>query len=89
MPAQLRADVVRRIVFVCFEMDFVVALECVECGWLFCFVFDPVRSLLVELKASRIELIKQVHWLALSYHWSHAEILGLFCLLRYEYLELV
>lgn len=89
MPAQLRADVVRRIVSACPEMDLAVALECVECGRPFRFVFDPVRSLLAELKASRTELIKQVHRLALSYHWSHAEILGLPRSLRHEYLELV
>jgi hypothetical protein len=89
MPAQLRADVVRRIVSACPEMDLAVPLECVECGRPFRFAFDPVRSLLAELRASRTELIKQVHRLALSYHWSHAEILGLPRSLRHEYLELV
>lgn len=89
MPASVRAEVVKRIVAASPEMDLAVPLECPECGHPFRFVFDPVLSLLAELRASRAELIKQVHRLALSYHWSHAEILGLPRGLRHEYLELL
>ncbi|HEX3765605.1 MAG TPA: hypothetical protein VHW23_43215 [Kofleriaceae bacterium] len=89
MPAQVRADVVRRIVAASPEMDLAVPLACVECGRPFRFVFDPVRALLAELKASRGELLRQVHRLARSYHWSQSEILGLPRSLRHEYLELV
>lgn len=89
MPPALRAEVVQRIVAACPEMDLAVPLACVECGRPFRFMFDPVRSLLAELKASRSDLIKQVHQLALSYHWSHSEILGLPRALRHEYLDLV
>ena len=89
MPPALRAEVVQRIVAACPELDLAVPLECVACGRPFRFVFDPVRSLLAELKASRRELIKQVHQLALRYHWSHTEILGLPRSLRHEYLDLV
>lgn len=89
MPGQIREAVVRRIVAASPEMDLAVPLACVECEHPFRFVFDPVRSLLAELRASRTELLKQVHCLARSYHWSHAEILGLPRSLRHEYLELV
>jgi hypothetical protein len=89
LPAQLRADLVKRIVAASPEMDLAVPLTCVACRQPFRFVLDPVRSLLAELRASRAELIQQVHRLALSYHWSHSEILGLPRTLRHEYLELV
>lgn len=89
MPAPVRADVVKRIVAASPEIDLAVALECVQCRRPFRFVFDPVVSLLAELKASRTELIRQVHRLALSYHWSHAEILGLPRALRHDYLQLL
>lgn len=89
MPASVRAGVVKRIVAASPEMDLAVPLECVVCGRPFRFVFDPVRSLLAELKASRNELIRQVHRLALSYHWSQAEILGLSRSLRHEYIDLL
>jgi len=89
MPAAVRAGVVRHIVAASPALDLAVPLECVACRHPFRFVFDPVRSLLAELTGSRTELIKQVHRLALNYHWSQAEILGLPRVLRHEYLELV
>jgi hypothetical protein len=89
LPAQVRADVVKRIVAANPEMDLAVPLACVKCEQPFRFVFDPVRAILAELRASRAELIQQVHRLAMSYHWSQAEILGLPRALRHEYLELV
>ncbi len=89
MPAPIRAGVVKHIVAASPEMDLAVPLECLACGRPFRFVFDPVRSLLTELKASRKELIRQVHRLALNYHWSQSEILGLSRTLRHEYLNLL
>lgn len=89
MPAPVRADVVKRIVAASPEIDLAVPLECPQCRRPFRFVFDPVLSLLAELKASRAALIRQVHRLALHYHWSHSEILGLPHSLRHEYLDLL
>jgi hypothetical protein len=89
MPAAVRADTVARIVAASPEIDLAVPLDCVACGQRFRFVFDPVQSLLTELKASRSDLLRQVHRLALSYHWSQAEILGLPRALRHEYLALL
>lgn len=89
MPAPIRAGVVKHIVAASPEMDLAVPLECLACGRPFRFVFDPVLSLLTELKVSRRELIRQVHRLALNYHWSQSEILGLSRTLRHEYLNLL
>jgi hypothetical protein len=89
MPAPVRADVVKRILAASPEMDLAVPLACLECERPFRFVFDPVLSLLAELEASRKDLIKQVHRLALGYHWSQSEILGLPRTLRHEYLNLL
>jgi hypothetical protein len=89
LPAQIRAGVVQRIVAASPAIDLAVPLDCVSCGRSFRFVFDPVLSLLGQLKASRAELVKQVHRMALSYHWSHNEILGLSRPLRHQYLELL
>jgi hypothetical protein len=89
MPAAIRADVIKRIVAASPEIDLVVPLACTQCGQPFRFAFDPVLSLLHELRASRTELLKQIHRLALSYHWSHREILDLPHALRHEYLELL
>ncbi|MEO7732024.1 MAG: hypothetical protein ABIY55_13700 [Kofleriaceae bacterium] len=89
LPALIRADVVKHIVAASPELDLAVPLTCLACGRPFRFVFDPVMSLLAELKASRKDLMSQVHRLALSYHWSQAEILGLSRALRHEYLDLL
>jgi len=88
-PAAVRAEVVRRIVAASPELDLAVPLTCPSCARPFRFVFDPVMSLLAELKASRAELVKQVHRLALGYHWSQSEILGLPRPLRHEYLAIL
>lgn len=88
-PARVRADVVQHIVAASPELDLAVPLTCLACERPFQFVFDPVQSLLAELQASRKQLMSQVHRLALSYHWSQAEILGLSRALRHEYLDLL
>ena len=40
-------------------------------------------------EGERPALLQEVHYLALSYHWSQAEILGLSRELRREYLGLI
>ncbi len=89
LPADVRAAIVREILSMSPELDMTLDLECVECKAPFRFVYDPVRSLLGELQASRLELLREVHYLALHYHWSQAEILGLSRNLRREYLGLI
>lgn len=89
LPAEQRAAVVSEILAASPELDLTLDLECVECGGPFRFTHDPVRSLLDELRASRGALLKEVHYLALYYHWSQAEILDLPRGLRREYLGLL
>lgn len=89
LPGELRAAIVKEILAAAPELDMTLDLECVECGTAFRFVYDPVRSLLGELRASRPALLKEVHYLALYYHWSQAEILDLSRSLRREYLGLI
>lgn len=89
LPAQVRAEIVAHILAASPGLDLAMSLACLGCKEPYRFVFDPVLSLLAEIKASRKELMGQVHRLALSYHWSQAEILGLSRARRHEYLELL
>ncbi len=52
-------------------------LKCPECGSPFDFVFDPVDFFFRELADDRQRLYREVHLLALHYHWSEREILDL------------
>jgi len=89
LPADQRAAVVREILAASPALDLELELRCVECGRTFRFAHDAVHSLLGELRASRTALLREVHSLALYYHWSQAEILGLSRSLRREYLGLL
>jgi hypothetical protein len=89
LPDALRARIVRDLVDASPELDMELELDCVECGKPFRFVYDPVHSLLGELRASRPALLKEIHYLAFYYHWSQAEILSLSRNLRREYLALL
>jgi hypothetical protein len=89
LPTELRAEIVREVVAASPELDMELDLECVECGKHFRFAYEPVHSLLRELRASRPALLKEVHYLAFYYHWSQTEILSLSRNLRREYLELL
>lgn len=89
LPAELRTALVREILVASPTLDMTLDLECIECTKPFRFVYDPVLALLGELRASRPALLKEVHYLALYYHWSQQEILGLSRRLRREYLALI
>jgi hypothetical protein len=71
------------------ELDTSLELKCIHCEQPFKFVYDPVLTLIEELQASRSALLKEVHYLAFYYHWSHTEILSLTRPMRREYLELL
>lgn len=71
------------------RLDLTLNLECPTCGGAFSHEYEPVRALFGELRRSRADLLTEVHWLALHYHWSQAEILGLPRSLRREYLDLL
>jgi hypothetical protein len=89
LPSATRAEIVREMIAASPELDMTLDLDCVECGQTFRFVYEPVHSLLSELRASRPALLKEVHYLAFYYHWSHGEILSLSRSLRREYLAIL
>lgn len=71
------------------ELDTDLPLTCPACGHAFVHVHDPVRTLLRNIARGRRDLLLEVHFLALHYHWSHAEILALPLTLRREYINLL
>lgn len=71
------------------RLDLTLDLECPKCATGFRHEYDPIRGLLGQLRHARADLLGEVHILALHYHWSHAEILGLPRSLRREYLGLL
>jgi hypothetical protein len=89
LPAEVRAAVVREVLAASPALDLTLDLECVECGKPFRFTYAPVAALLDELRATRGELLREIHYLAYHYHWSQAEILALTRELRHEYLSLL
>ncbi|HVV51711.1 MAG TPA: hypothetical protein VHG72_19560 [Polyangia bacterium] len=62
-------------------LDPVLSLElpasCAECGAAQRVDFDLARFFLASLHRERPLLIREVHWIAKAYGWSHQEILGL------------
>ena len=71
------------------ELDTALELTCIHCKQPFKFVYEPVLTLMDELRASRKALMKEVHYLAFYYHWSYTEILNLSRPMRREYLDLL
>lgn len=71
------------------ELDADLPLRCPDCAHAFVYSHDPVRALLRNIVRGRRDLLLEVHFLALHYHWSHAEILALPCVLRREYIALL
>ncbi len=67
------------------EMD----LTCPECGHAFVHWLDFPSLFFAEVALRREQLYREVHLLALHYHWSESEILGLSRGKRRTYLDLV
>ena len=71
------------------QIDLELELNCPECGHLFTTPFDCTAFFFSEIRAQSRHLMREVHYLALHYHWSEAEILGLQRDRRREYLALL
>lgn len=89
LPKEHRARIAREVLAASPEFDMQLELECVECGNPFRYAYDPVHSLLGDLRASRSALLREIHYLAFYYHWGQTEILSLPRSLRAEYLALL
>ena len=59
------------------QIDLELELNCPECGHSFTTPFDCTSFFFSEIRAQSRHLIREVHYLALHYHWSEAEILNL------------
>lgn len=64
-------------------------LSCAACGRAFSMLLDTGTYLLRELAARGKALYRDVHTLALHYHWSEAEIVGMTPTKRWRYLDLI
>lgn len=71
------------------QSDLLLELECPSCSAAFQSPFDPGGFLLQELAAEAGALHREIHALALHYHWSEREILGLPAPKRRIYLGLL
>jgi len=71
------------------QAELELALGCPECGYAFTTVLDAGTYVLEELAAHSHDLHRQIHTLALYYHWSESEILGLSSVKRHRYLGLL
>jgi hypothetical protein len=71
------------------QSDLLLDLECPGCQAAFQLPFDPGGFLLQELAVEAGGLHREVHALALHYHWSERDILGLPAPKRRIYLDLL
>src|SRR5262245_9851279 len=65
------------------------SLTCPDCGHTFSALLDAATYLFQEVVARQDTLYREVHLLALHYHWSEAEILSLTPRKRRRYLDLL
>ncbi len=71
------------------QADSVLRLQCPSCDGAFAAPFDAAAFLFQEVKARLPHLYQEVHRIAVSYHWSEAEILGMTPKKRRVYLNLL
>jgi hypothetical protein len=71
------------------QLDLEFDLTCPECSHAFITPFDMTAFFFREMRANSTQLLREVHYLALYYHWSEAEILGLTRTRRRTYLALL
>jgi hypothetical protein len=92
-PAEIPEPVVDRVADAMEELDPQAIVEfeltCPACGSLFSAQLDAGDFLLRELDQRVDRLLREVHTLALCYHWSEAAILALPRVRRERYLELI
>jgi hypothetical protein len=71
------------------RVDLELDLTCPECAHRFPLPFDTSAFFFEEMRSRGGQLLREVHALALYYHWSEAEILGLGRRRRHAYLRLL
>jgi hypothetical protein len=83
------ADIPERMAELDAQAELELALACPECGHAFVSVLDATAFVFEELAGHSHDLYRQVHTLALHYHWSESDILGLSPIKRRRYLDLL
>jgi hypothetical protein len=71
------------------QLDIELDLTCPECAHVFLAPFDATTFFLHEMAINGAQLLRETHALALSYHWSEADILSLDRERRRAYLGLL
>jgi len=71
------------------QVDVELDLICPECSHSFVAPFDATAFFFEEMRINGRQLLREVHALALYYHWSESEILGLQRRRRRDYLGLL
>ncbi|MEA2464588.1 MAG: hypothetical protein QOJ98_2335 [Acidobacteriota bacterium] len=71
------------------QAELILELTCTKCERPFTALFDTASFLFGELAARRGSLYREVHQLALHYHWSESDILALTPTRRRRYLDLL
>jgi len=71
------------------RVDLELDLTCPECGHRFLLPFDTTAFFFEELRSRSGQLLREVHTLALYYHWSEADILALGRQRRHAYLRML
>jgi hypothetical protein len=71
------------------KVDLELGVVCPECAHAFASPLDVTAFFLAEMRARGDRLLREVHLLALHYHWSEPEILALPRDRRHAYLTLV
>jgi hypothetical protein len=71
------------------QVDLELELTCPECGHVFTSPFDTTLFFFNEMRLNSDQLLREVHLLALYYHWREVDILSLTRARRRKYLELL
>ena len=77
LTADERAAVIAEMDCLAPQIDLELDLNCPECGHSFTTPFDCTSFFFSEIRAQSRHLMREVHYLALHYHWSESEILNL------------
>jgi hypothetical protein len=89
LDVRTRASIEERMDAIAPQLGLEMDVTCPECNTVFVEVLDCAALFFEELRLERGQLYRDVHHLALGYHWSEPEILALPRVKRQGYLELL
>jgi hypothetical protein len=89
LDVQARREIEARMQAAAPAVDLEMDIHCPECGHTFELEFDLAAFFLEEIKLRRDQLYREVHILAVNYHWPESEILALTRSKRRLYLGLI